>query len=476
MKRVAIFCVTLAGVFYVAALRAHDGLPDFSELVEEAAGAVVNVSIMRNVSGGGGIPEGLDFPFPEGEELPDFLKKFFEYHGADPDLPFDTESVGSGFVISKDGYIVTNAHVIDDASEILVKLQDRRELSAEVIGIDKYSDIALLKVSANNLPVVALGKSEDLTAGEWVVAIGSPFGFDHSVTAGIVSAIGRTLPSVNYVSFIQTDVAVNPGNSGGPLFNMQGQVVGINSHIYSRTGGFMGLSFAIPSEFVTHVVEQLKQQGFVTRGWLGVYIQEITRELSESLGLSKPQGVLVSGTTPDSPAALAGIEVGDVIVSFNGKKIENIGVLPPLVGHTKPDQAVPVEVLRNNELLSFDVTIKALPDSEQPETVTASEQEDKRPNVELLGLTVRAMTPDEQAEVEFKENVLVVEEVIAGVARQAGLGKGDLILMINNQRFADVDEFRQIVEELPREQFVIVLIMRDGMTRFLAMKIPADAE
>ena len=474
--RVLLKRLVLLNCVFFAMEASTQNLPDFSELVKKTTGAVVNISIVRHVPDENGHPpEGQDMPFPEGTPWSDFLKEFFEKYDNAP-LPFDTQSIGSGFIISEDGYVITNAHVVTDADEIIIKLKDRRELSAIVVGADKHSDIALLKVEAKDLPVVEMGVSETLKAGQWVVAVGSPFGFEHSVTAGIVSAVGRTLPSVSYVSFIQTDVAVNPGNSGGPLFNMQGQVVGINSHIYSRTGNFMGVSFAIPSELAIHIADQLKADGFVTRGWLGVYIQEITRELSESLGLDKPQGVLVSGMTENSPAEAGGVEVGDVIIEYDGKLIETIGFLPPMVGRTEPGKKVPISILRNGKLIHLNVTIKELPDDQHEHYAEHNGKKDQHPDIATLGLTVREMTSEEEAEFELKDKALVIEEITAGAAKQAGLSAGDLILMINNQRFDNVKEFIKIVESLPREQFIIVLIMRDSLTRFLALKIPAAEE
>ena len=307
-------------------------LPDFTKLVKKYGEAVVNISTVKK-----GDNEREKFherlPMPDGTPFDEYLRRFFgeQERGIEPR---EARSLGSGFVISEDGYLLTNHHVIKDADEILVRLQDRRQLVATLIGSDKRSDVALLKIDANDLPKVKLGSSDDLKVGEWVLAIGSPFGFDHTVTAGIVSAKGRSLPNDNYVPFIQTDVAINPGNSGGPLFNMDGEVVGINSQIYSRTGGFMGLSFAIPMEVVMNVVEQIKTQGFVSRGWLGVQVQDVTRKLAESFGMDAPKGALVAKVMVDSPAEKADFKVGDVIIEFNNKKIDTSAVLPPLVGMT----------------------------------------------------------------------------------------------------------------------------------------------
>ncbi|MGD2112551.1 MAG: Do family serine endopeptidase, partial [Gammaproteobacteria bacterium] len=312
-------------------------LPSFTGLVKDASPAVVNISTSQKVrTGMPQLPEGFEIPdLPEDSPFGELFKYFFD-HGDEGDPGFhDAKSLGSGFIISKDGYILTNYHVVNEADEVIVRLSDRRELKAEVIGEDKRSDIALVKIEAHDLPVVKIGRSRDLEVGEWVLAIGSPFGFDLSATAGIVSAKGRSLPRENYVPFIQTDVAINPGNSGGPLFNQNGEVVGVNSQIYSRTGGYMGLSFAIPIEVAMDVVEQLKTKGHVSRGWLGVLIQDVTLDLAESFGMKKPRGALVAKVLPDSPAQAAGIKVGDVIVEFNNREVINSANLPPIVGSSQ---------------------------------------------------------------------------------------------------------------------------------------------
>ncbi|MEO7558162.1 MAG: trypsin-like peptidase domain-containing protein, partial [Gammaproteobacteria bacterium] len=298
-------------------------LPDFTALVEQNSAAVVNISTTQKIKRTmPQLPPGMEIPnLPEGSPFNDLFKHFFGEGQGGPAVPeeFDAQSLGSGFIISPDGYVLTNNHVVKNADKIIVRLSDRRDLVAKVVGTDARSDLALLKVEAQNLPVVKLGSSSNLKVGEWVLAIGSPFGFDHSATAGIVSAIGRNLPSESYVPFIQTDVAINPGNSGGPLFNLKGEVVGINSQIFSRTGGFMGLSFAIPVDVAMEVTEQLKTKGRVTRGWLGILIQDVTNDLAESFGMAKPEGALVARVLPDSPAAKSGFQAGDVVVKFDGK-------------------------------------------------------------------------------------------------------------------------------------------------------------
>ena len=314
-------------------------LPDFTELVEQNRAAVVNISTSQRRTASPNrprVPRGFEIPdLPEDSPFQEFFRRFF---GEGEIEEFDTQSLGSGFIISPDGYIISNNHVVRNADEVIVRLTDRREFKATVVGTDERSDVALLKIEASELPVVELGTGYELKVGEWVLAIGSPFGFDYSVTAGIVSAKGRSLPRENYVPFIQTDVAINPGNSGGPLFNLQGQVVGVNAQIFSRTGGFMGLSFAIPIDVAMNVANQLRDKGRVSRGWLGVLIQDVTLELAESFGMDKPQGALIARVLDGSPARRAGIEVGDILLSFDGRSIDRSSELPPIVGHTPVGQ------------------------------------------------------------------------------------------------------------------------------------------
>ncbi len=456
---VCVFALTVAHAAPV-------GLPDFSALVEASAGAVVNVSTTRQRAGGKPRDGRPPLPIPEDSPWFEFFEDFFGRHGA-PEMPRDPRSLGSGFVISRDGFVITNYHVVKDAEEIIVRLNDRRELAAEVIGTDRQTDIALLKVEAKDLPIVGLGSSEDLKPGQWVVAIGSPFGFEYSVTAGIVSALGRSLPSENYVPFIQTDVAVNPGNSGGPLFDLDGKVVGINSQIYSHTGGFMGVSFAIPIEVAMHVVRQLQAGGEVTRGWFGVYIQEVTRELSESFGMDKPQGALISGIMEDSPAEKSGIEVGDVILEFDGREVDSAGGLPPMVGQTEVGRRVKVKVLRDGASLEVEVTVGRLPESMKPDGVRGGEHE-------VLGLVLANLSPAEREDLGIKDGAVRVTRVSPGPAERAGVATGDLLLAVDNQRFDDLDEFRALLPKLQRDQFITLLIMRDDRTRFLALRIPSE--
>ncbi len=448
-------------------------LPDFTELVEQSGSAVVNISTTQKVKTGGTmqLPEGIEIPeLPEGTPFGDLFKHFFGAPGNGGPQDREAESLGSGFIISGDGYILTNNHVVKDADEVFVRLEDRRELKAQVIGTDERSDIALLKIEANKLPVAKIGKSKDLKVGEWVLAIGSPFGFDRSATAGIVSAKGRALPRENYVPFIQTDVAINPGNSGGPLFNLDGEVVGVNSQIYSRTGGYMGLSFSIPIEVAMDVAQQLKEHGRVSRGWLGVLIQDVTLELAESFGMSKPQGALIAKVVPDSPAERGKFMVGDVIVNFNGQDIDRSSSLPPIVGSTPVGKKVPVKVIRNGSRKNLSVTLGELTDEGQKvasaEPVQATE--DNRLAVKVVDLSEAQRT-----ELELSAGVLV-ESVGKGAAADAGIVEGDIILRLNNGLVKNVGDFEKITGKLPAGKSVAILVQRRGGPIFLALKVPTS--
>jgi serine protease Do len=445
-------------------------LPGFTELIKETAPAVVNISTTQKVqSGMSQLPEGFEVPdFPEDSPFGELFKYFFEHggEGVEPDMR-DAKSLGSGSIISADGYIMTNYHVIKDADEIIVRLNDRRELRAEVIGADQRSDIALVKIDASDLPVVKIGKSADLEVGEWVLAIGSPFGFDYSATAGIVSAKGRSLPKENYVPFIQTDVAINPGNSGGPLFNQDGEVVGVNSQIYSRTGGYMGLSFAIPIEVAMDVAEQLKTKGRVTRGWLGVLIQDVTHDLAESFGMEHPGGALVAKVLPDSPAKAAGLQTGDVIVKFDGKDIRSSSSLPPIVGSTRVGVDVPVDVIRKSKTIPLKVRLGELPDDLT--RVSAAKPLEEQTN--RLGLGVVDLTDEQKMELETEHGVLV-QRLAKGAAASSGVQKGDVILSINNEPIRSVEHFQELVDDLPGGKSVALLVQRNGGPTFLAMRVP----
>jgi serine protease Do len=404
----------------------------------------------------------------------DLFRHFFGEEGEPREFEdFDSKSLGSGFIISNDGYILTNYHVIKDANEIIVRLTDRREIEAEMVGNDPRSDLALLKVDASDLPSVKIGDSNELKVGEWVLAIGSPFGFDHSVTAGIVSAKGRSLPRENYVPFIQTDVAINPGNSGGPLFNLDGKVIGINSQIYSRTGGFMGLSFAIPINMAMNVVDQLKDSGHVSRGWLGVLIQDVTRELAESFDMDKPRGALIAKVLPNSPAEQHGFEVGDIVTKFNGQEIVRSSNLPPVVGLTPVGKNVDVEILRNGKVKTLEIRIGELPE-EEPQIASSREIQESEDN--RLSVVVADLSAEERQELDIKENGVIVTRIGSGPARKAGIRKGDVILMINNQDVKGADQFKGLVEALPVGKSVPLLVQRRGGPVFLALKVPEEGD
>ena len=465
----------------------HAQLPDFTGLVEDNNAAVVNISTTQKVAAsdqGSALPPGIELP--EGVPLDDLLKRYFgEGAPGMPPMPgvpqappggpvggdpSESKSLGSGFIISADGYVITNHHVIRDADEVVVRLQDRRELVAKIVGSDKRSDIALLKLEAKDLPVVKLGSSEALKVGEWVLAIGSPFGFDHSVTAGIVSAKGRSLPSDNYVPFIQTDVAINPGNSGGPLFNLQGQVVGVNSQIYSRTGGFMGLSFAIPVDVAMQVVDQLKSQGKVSRGWLGVQIQDVTHELAESFGMKKPQGALVAKILPNSPALEAGLQIGDIIEEFNGKEIATSSGLPPMVGATKIGETAQLKVLRQGKSIELPVKVGMLPD-EEPKVAAVGET---AKGDQLARLNVAAANPTDTQRQQLqlpKTGGVLILGVKPGPALEAGIQPGDVILRVQDQSLKDLKHLQELVKGLPKGKTVALLIQRRGGSQFLALKL-----
>jgi len=454
--------VCLASVSATSFARA---LPDFTALVEQQSAAVVNISTTQRRTQPV-MPKGLEIPdIPEDSPFHEFFKRFFG-EGEIPD--FDAQSLGSGFVITGDGYVISNYHVVRDADEIIVRMSDRREFKATLIGADERSDVALLKIEAEDLPTVKLGSGYDLKVGEWVLAIGSPFGFDHSVTAGIVSAKGRSLPRENYVPFIQTDVAINPGNSGGPLFNLEGEVVGVNSQIFSRTGGFMGLSFAIPIEVAIDVADQLRTQGRVSRGWLGVLIQEVTRELAESFGMDKPRGALIAKVLPDSAAEAGGLKVGDVVVEFNGQKVERSSDLPPIVGMTRVGTRVPVEILRGGEMMTLYVTTSELPADDE---VRLAATEPKDATESQLGLVVAEPTAEERERAGIPEHGVIVRKVDEGPAQRAGIRVGDLILMLNGQQVDGASEFKTLAEGLPAGKAVSVLVQRDGGPSFLALKI-----
>ena len=447
-------------------LTAQAALPDFTEIVDRSKDSVVNIStkakVDRSASKRYNIPE-----LPEGSPFGELFDKFFEQDEFERRRR-DSQSLGSGFIISEDGYILTNHHVISGADEVIVRMANRKEYIAKVIGSDEASDVAVLKVDDENLPTLKIGDSDDLKVGEWVLAIGSPFGFDATVTAGIVSAKGRSLPSDNYVPFIQTDVAINPGNSGGPLFNLDGEVVGINSQIYSRSGGFMGLSFAMAVD----VANQIKETGSVARGWLGVLIQEVTRELAESFGMENPHGALVAKVLEDSPAAEAGLKVGDVIVEFNGKKVMRSSGLPPLVGRAKVGKEAEVTVIRDKKRRNIGVLIAQLPNTITQAAFTPDSSSPEENSA--LGMKVETLGSEVRKRLKIEAGVQVVEVDESGPASDAGIQKGDVITMIDNREVESIDDFEEITDQLQSGKSVALLVQRRAGPVFLAIR-PEDS-
>ncbi len=430
-------------------------LPDFTVLVDQQGPAVVNISVQA------GTKTSARGPAMPGLDPDDPFQQFFrgfpgQGHGA---MPMRGE--GSGFIVSEDGVILTNAHVVADADKVKVKLKDRREFEAKVLGQDEASDVAVLKIDAQHLPTVRLGNPADLKVGEWVVAIGAPFGFDNSVTAGIVSALGRNLPDDAYVPFIQTDVAVNPGNSGGPLFNLAGEVVGINSQIYSRSGGYQGVSFAIPIDVAMNVSRQLQANGHVTRGRLGVGIQEVDDALAGTFGLDTPRGALVTSVEPDSPAAAAGLEAGDVILAFGKRPVETAGQLPSMVAASTPGKAVELELWRDKA--SRKVSIR--PGSKDSGEVVANA--DASPESGRLGLMVRPLSAEEQREIDVTDG-LVVEDA-NGAAAEAGIRRGDVVLSANGKPTHSVEDLRKVVSGAKKN--VALLVQRGDARIFVPVQL-----
>jgi serine protease Do len=457
----------LAAAAFIFALsapaQARDAV-DLADLVEKHGPAVVNISTTKLVRRG---PENFPFVIPDEEELQEFFRRFFPGPGGrgGPMQEIPSRGAGSGFIVSEDGYILTNAHVVKGADDVIVKLIDKRTFTAKVVGTDNRTDVAVIKITASNLPTLRLGDPAKLRVGEAVVAIGSPFGFENSVTAGIVSAKGRSLPSENYVPFIQTDVAINPGNSGGPLFNMRGDVVGINSQIYSRSGGYQGVSFAIPIDVAMEVVNQLKTGGKVSRGWLGVVIQEVNADLAESFGLDRPRGALVAELMEDGPAAKSGLMVSDVILKFDGKAVESSSDLPRMVGMTKPGSRVPLEVWRKGRLQNVVVTLGELPG--ETEASAAGMKSYSRG-----GLALAELSADQRIELKLKHGLLVEES--AGDAARAGIRVGDIILAVNNTEVQTVEAFRKAIAVVPTGKSAAILIRRGDNSLYVPLKISGD--
>ncbi|MEN3367266.1 MAG: serine protease Do [Burkholderiales bacterium] len=430
-------------------------LPSFTTLVKQQGPAVVNITASHTVK-----QSAEALPVPEDDPLAEFFRRFMQPQGPEE---YQARGVGSGFIISADGFVLTNAHVVAESDEVTVKLTNKREYKAKVIGADLRTDVAVLKIDARGLPVVPIGNAEKLEVGEWVAAIGAPFGFENSVTAGIVSAKGRSLPDESYVPFIQTDVAVNPGNSGGPLFNMRGEVVGINSQIYSRTGGFMGVSFAIPIDIAMDVAQQLRTTGKVTRGRIGVAAQELTIDLAASFGLKEPIGALVSNVEKGGPADKAGIMPGDVILTFIGKPVQTSGDLARLVAQTKPGTVAKVEVWRKGEARTLDVTVGEL----MPEQVSAQKEPQQMP-VNRAGLVLSELTPQLRERLKI-DHGLVVRKA-AGPAQRAGIQPADVILAVNDIPVTTMPAFEQ---QLARSASgtVALLVKRGPETLYLPLKL-----
>ncbi len=463
--RNALFGVFALSLYLFVPLQAMAQLPDFTELVEKHGASVVNISTQGTRTGG---PTAQLPNVPENDPLFEFFRRFSPNPGAPRE--FQSQSLGSGFIITADGYILTNAHVVASAEEITVKLTDKREFKAKVIGADRRTDVALIKIDATGLPAAKFGDPAKLKVGEWVVAIGSPFGFDNTVTAGIVSAKGRSLPQENFVPFIQTDVAVNPGNSGGPLFNMRGEVVGINSQIYSRTGGFMGLSFAIPIDVANDIAQQLRSSGKVTRGRIGVVIQPVTKELADGFGLPKPQGALVNSVEKGGPADAAGIEAGDVILRFDSKPVTESGDLPRLVGATRPGSRASVQVWRNKASRDVQVTVAELQDEgAKPARRGGGAKPPAAAAPNQFGMNLLELTDAQRKELKVEGGVLV--DNVQGAAARAGLRRGDVILAVNNQDVKTIEQFNQLMGQFDKGRIVALLVRRGGNSLYVPFRV-----
>ena len=435
-------------------------LPDFSGLVEKYGPAVVNISVVQNRKTAGRNPH---LQAPDDEDVPPMFRNLpFPFQLPDPQDRGPVRGVGSGFVLTPDGVIITNAHVVDDAEEVTVKLTDRREFTAKVLGVDKTTDVAVIKIPASGLPYVKIGDPKTTRVGEWVVAIGQPFGFENTVTAGIVSAKSRSLPGDSYVPFIQTDAAVNPGNSGGPLFNLRGEVIGVNSQIFSRSGGFQGLAFAVPIDVAMQVKDQIQQYGKVSHGRLGIAIQEVNQALAQNFGLKSPNGALVSTVEKGSPGSKAGLEPGDVILKLDGKEISRSADLPPMVSSLKPGTKVTLEVWRNGQSKELTATVGAL---NEKNVVASADKESASKG--RLGVAVRPLTNDEKRDNEIDHGVVV--QNVSGAAERAGVRPGDVIVAVNNTPVKSVDELRSLVDKAGKT--VALLVQRQDARIFIPVNL-----
>ncbi|MDM3869827.1 Do family serine endopeptidase [Porticoccus sp. W117] len=447
-KLVKLFFITLVTV----SVSASAELPDFTQLIEESSPAVVKIEV-----------EGKAASSSQQEQMEEMLRRFFGQRGA-PRQQQPRRSSGSGFVVSDDGYILTNNHVVENGDTITVRFSDREEFTAEIIGTDRETDLALLKIDAKDLPTLEFGDSENLKVGEWVVAIGSPFGLDYSASVGIVSAIGRSLPNDNFVPFIQTDVAINPGNSGGPLFNLNGDVVGINSQIYTRSGGSNGISFSIPSHVATRVIEQLKDSGSVDRGYLGVGIESVTAELAEAFGLKKAQGAIINSVTEGTPAEEAGLEEEDVIVSIDGKKVITDRDVFHIVSNIAPGKEVAVVVMREGKRKSIDVTVGSRAELAGAGGAAGS-------NLDRLGLAVTAMTADELAQWRIRYGVKVTQVGQDSPAAEADIRAGDVIVKIGRGRVTSVSDYRKLAQAMPEGRGVAFKVYRNGRPGYIVVTL-----
>lgn len=453
------------------AVPAQDGkvqmlLPDFTQLVEREGPAVVNIQAVRSEPRGTAARN--DLPVPEDDPLYEFFRRFMppqQDQGQGQAEPEESVSFGSGFITSSDGYVLTNAHVVAGGTQIRVTLTDKRELKAKLVGLDKRTDIAVLKIETSGLPTVKIGDPSHLKVGEWVAAIGAPFGFENTVTSGIVSAKGRSLPDENYVPFIQTDVAINPGNSGGPLFNLKGEVIGINSQIYSRSGGFMGISFAIPIDIAMNVAEQIKAKGKVSRGQLGIYIQEVNQDLAQSFGLPRPSGALVTRVDPKGPAAIAGVQQGDIVLRLNDKPIESSRDLPMLVGAMQPGAKVKLTLWRKGKEETVEATLVELAaDASAPAQTPAQPQSFQ---FDRLGLIVAELSAEDKAQLGVRGGLVV--QKAQGLAARAGLARGDVILGINQTEINSIKGFEKALNA--SRGSVALLVRRDESTLYIPLRV-----
>jgi len=455
------------------------GRPDFADLVDEVSPSVVNISAVtattpdqQQASATG--PQKGD----ASDQLPEWFKKYYNEHDNQEATPSEDESesqsLGSGFVLSDDGYILTNFHVVRDAKEVVVRLLDRRQFTAQVVGSDEPSDLALLKIDATDLPVVKLADSSKVRPGQWVLAIGSPFGFDYSVTAGIVSAKGRALQTEQYIPFIQSDVAINPGNSGGPLFNLKGEVIGVNSQIYSQSGGYQGVSFSIPIDVAAKVARQLKEHGKVTRGWLGVVVQEVDRATAQKLGMDKPEGALVARVITSSPGEKAGLKAGDVILTYNNQVLASSTALPPQVGSSDPGEVVTLQVVRDRKKITIKVEVGKLDAQQdvQAQDIAPPPQAPAGP----LGMMAVPLTADQRRQAQVVSGGVLISDVVDGPALRAGVRAGDVLLQINGQQVDSVQRLSEVVSRLTPGSSVPLLVQRRGAPLFLSLDVPAAAK